>query len=179
MHGSGSWRWRAPLGGGTLLPWLSLCALRFLAPAAGPGQVPHDMVDAASCLVRGAQQRLGERAGGPVLNRPLTNLCIFFHSLFLSPILLLPEQISSSPPLPFPYSFLHPQPVIPSPAPSLPTAPRGLRFLDSEKKEGRRRIRLLGHPDKLPSHIRNHGRTLRCVLSLVPSLSAVLAVQEP
>lgn len=49
---------------------MSLCALALLLRAAtGPGQVPHDMVDAASCLVRGAQQRLGERAAswGPCL----------------------------------------------------------------------------------------------------------------
>lgn len=119
------------LGNGARRWWRYLAALVVPVrtgappPATGPGQVPHDMVDAASCLVHGAQQRLGERAAswGPVLNRPLTNLCIFFRSLFLFPILLLPEQISSSPPLPFPYSFLHPQPVIPSPAPSLPTAP--------------------------------------------------------
>lgn len=61
------------------------------------------------------------RTGGPVLNRPLTNLCAPFHSLFLFSILLLPEQISVSS-SPSPSLLLHPRPVVPSPSPSLPTS---------------------------------------------------------
>jgi len=84
----------------------------------------HPVLQAAWCSAL-----LRSRAGGPVLNRPLTNLCAPFHSLFLFPVLLLPEQIStsSSPSLSL---LLHPQPVVSSPSPSLPTSPRGLPFSD-------------------------------------------------
>ncbi|KAK0617875.1 hypothetical protein B0T17DRAFT_313837 [Bombardia bombarda] len=61
------------------------------------------MLQAAWCSV--LSSCFGEQSWGPwgpVLNRPLTNLCLLFRSLFLFSILLLPEQISILL-LPFPF----------------------------------------------------------------------------
>jgi hypothetical protein len=89
------------------MAWLTL---HVCGPALGQGRysrVPQYTVGAASCLVLGAQRSFDGRAGGPVLNRPLTNLCFPFHSFFPCSVLLLPEQISiSSSPSLFP--ILHP-----------------------------------------------------------------------
>jgi len=120
---------------GTHLPWLTLpCAPGAPARATRPGLVPHSLADAASCLVDGAQQRFGARAGGPVLNRPLTNLC--FSSTPFSPSHSSSNLSKYLSPPPLPFLLLHPQPVIPSPAPSLPTVPWAPFSLPEKVREG-------------------------------------------
>lgn len=101
---AGGWRYLAALVPCPCAHWRSSCEQR---PGQGRYLTTWSMLQAAWCVVLSSALESELRAGGPVLNRPLTNLCIFFHSLFLFPILLLPEQISSSPPPSFPL-FLPP-----------------------------------------------------------------------
>ena len=129
------------------------CLVFPASPQPGPGQGWYlstpPVLHAAWCSAL-----LRSRAGAPVLSPPAANLCPPFHSLFLSSILPLPEQIStSSSPSLSPFSSIRnqsfPLPHRPFQHPPRPPSPRGLPFSVREK-EGRRRFRLWA-TDKLAS----------------------------
>ncbi|KAK3341348.1 hypothetical protein B0T25DRAFT_339123 [Lasiosphaeria hispida] len=139
----------------------------------GPGQGTSLQGRCCKLLGAGAQQRFSERAGGPVLNRPLTNLC-------LSSTPFSPSQSSSylskylpPPPLPFSSSSSIRNQSFPLPYRSF-QHPRGLRFSPEKRREGGDLDS--GPPDKLPSHIRNRAGLLLQRPSTPPKLLVFLSV---
>lgn len=118
--------------------WIGLgiaCLLLVLNRAMAGTWVPQHRLGAASSLVV-------DCSGGPVLNRPLTNLC----SPFPLPFLLLPSSSSlikylSPPPLPFPFPPSATSRSLSRPVPSNTTPPPVELPFSVREKEGRRRFR--------------------------------------
>lgn len=120
---AGSWQasWTAELSGWPGFP----CKPAVVHQAQGWYEVPQPAACAACCLVLSAPP---VASWGSCLKPAVNQSLRSFPLPFPLPILLLPGTNIYLPSSPSPSLLLHPQPVVPSPAPSLPTSPRGLPF---------------------------------------------------